>query len=66
MTRDQIIQKVRSKLPGLPEPRILIRVPGTVVRGTPQEDAKTAAEHFNEPVAIASADGELLAYCIPD
>jgi hypothetical protein len=62
----QFIQKVMSQLPGVPEPRILVRLPGFPANGTPEEDAKQAAEHFQEPVAIASKDGELLAYHIPD
>jgi hypothetical protein len=60
------IQKVMSQLPGVPEPRILVRLPGFSTHGsTPKEDAKQAAEHFQEPVAIASKDGELLAYHVP-
>jgi hypothetical protein len=63
----EFIQKVMRQLPGVPEPRILVRLPGTVVvpGSTPEQDAKQAAEHFQEPVAIASKDGELLAYHVP-
>ena len=58
------VQKIMRQLPGVPEPLILARLPGTTVlpNSTPEQDAKTAAEHFQEPVAIVSADGELLAY----
>jgi hypothetical protein len=63
----KLVQKIMSQLPGVPEPRILVRLPGTAVvpNTTPEQDAKQAAEHFQEPVAIASPDGELLAYHIP-
>jgi len=63
----KFIQKVMSQLPGVPEPRILVRLPGTIVmpNTTPEQDAQRAAEHFQEPVAIASKDGELLAYHVP-
>jgi hypothetical protein len=63
----KFIRKVMRQLPGVPEPLILARLPGTTVmpNSTPDQDAKTAAEHFQEPVAIASAGGELLAYHVP-
>jgi hypothetical protein len=68
LNRKRFIQKVMSQLPGVPEPRILVRLPGFIVAPdtTPEEDAKHAAEQLQEPVAIASPDGELLAYHIPD
>jgi hypothetical protein len=67
MNREQFIQKVMRQLPGVPEPRILVRLPGMLVApgSSPEQDAKQAAEHFQEPVAIASKDGELLAYHVP-
>jgi len=65
--RKKFIRKVMLQLPGVPEPLILARLPGTTVmpNSTPEQDAKTAAEHFQKPVAIVSADGELLAYHVP-
>jgi hypothetical protein len=56
--RKKLIQKVMSQLPGVDEPRILVRLPGTInVSGSaPEQDAKQAAEHFQEPVAMAAVN----------
>jgi hypothetical protein len=66
--KKEFIQKIMSQLPGVPEPLILVRLPGTinVSDNTPEQDAQQTAECLQEPVAIASSDGELLAYHIPE
>lgn len=61
--RKQFMQRVMSQLPGVPEPRIIARL----MAGTRpvEEEAQAAAEHYQEPVAVVSMDGQLLAYRIP-
>jgi hypothetical protein len=62
----EFIQKVMRQLPGVPMPRIIVRMFDNCDQSTPEKEAKQAAEFTREPVAIVSRDGELLAYYIPD
>jgi hypothetical protein len=61
--REELIQTVMRQLPGVPEPRIMVQL--LAGRRTPEQEAELAAEEYQEPVAIASMDGRLLAYRIP-
>ena len=66
MSEDEeaFVLKVMRQLPGVAEPRIMVHLDPRSVT-SPEQDAQTAAEHFQEPVAIASMDGRLLAYRVP-
>ena len=61
--REQFIQKVMGQLLGLPEPLILVQV--MAGQRTPEREAELAAAHHQEPVAIVSMEGRVLAYRIP-
>jgi hypothetical protein len=65
LSRRKFIQKVMSQLPGVPEPLILVRLNERPPGVTPEQDAETAAQYHQKPVAIASMDGQLLAYHVP-
>jgi hypothetical protein len=62
--RKEFIRRVMRQLPGLDEPRILVRFADHFA--TPEQDAETAAEYFQEPAAVASMNGRLLAYRVPE
>jgi hypothetical protein len=64
MNREAFIKKVMAQLPGIEEPLIMVRLlakHGT----TPEQDAETVAEENQEPVAVVTVDGLLLAYRVP-
>jgi hypothetical protein len=60
----EFIQKVMRQLPGVPEPRIVVRMFDDP--STSEKEAKQVAEFTREPVAIVSREGKLLAYYIPE
>jgi hypothetical protein len=62
---EEFLRKVMKQLPGMPEPRIMVQAPGTFRTVSIEQDAESAAQHFQEPVAIVSPDGRVLAYRVP-
>ena len=60
---EAFVRKVMDQLPGVPEPRIVVRMFDDP--STSEREAKQVAEFIREPVAIVSRDGKLLAYYIP-
>ena len=63
MSRDELIRTVMQQLPGLPEPRIMVMVAAGT--RTMEEEAELFAEHHQQPIAIVSTEGKLLAYRVP-
>jgi hypothetical protein len=61
---EKFIRTVMRQLPGLPEPRIIVRMFDDP--STSEKEAKQVAEFVRKPVAIVSRDGKLLAYYIPE
>jgi len=52
-----------SKLPGLPEPSILVLL--NIPKHPVEQDAQRLANEQGEPVAICDMTGKLLAYRMP-